>query len=106
MKARWIMIGPEKAWLARGAVLLVALHLFVSFLAANPMGHSLWHADANGPDHNCAIKSVTAGELLLVVAAPPMPCLPSRLAPLVRAPIFPPFSLDLRLPNGRAPPLD
>ena len=92
------------------ARLLVALAVacslvVIGFLAVSPTAHACLHAHHNAPDHDCVVKHLADGKLLLPVldAALPAAVLGESLSPAVPASIFVPPVSHL-LPAGRAPP--
>ncbi len=87
-------------------VLAVACALVtVGLLAVSPQAHACLHAHHSAPDHDCVIKHLADGKLLLPVLDTPLPAAVwgESLSPAVPAAIFVP-PVSHRLPAGRAPP--
>lgn len=77
----------------------------VGFLAVSPRAHACLHAHHQAPDHDCIVKHLADGKLLLPVLDAPLPAAVwgESLSPLAPASIFVP-PVSHRLPAGRAPP--
>jgi L-fucose mutarotase/ribose pyranase (RbsD/FucU family) len=56
-------LQPGKFARPASASLLTALFLFLSFVGSSPQLHKLIHADANAPDHSCAITLFAHGQV-------------------------------------------
>jgi hypothetical protein len=83
---------------------MLSLYLMLQLLAGSSSLHHWLHHDSNAPDHQCVIKQVAQGEVL-VVAAEPVELRPDILSTqFVVAPASICDRADILLPLGRAPP--
>ena len=93
--------------MARFLVALVAVCALVTvgFLAVSPVAHACLHAHHNAPDHDCAVKHLADGKLLVPILDAVLPdvILGDSLSPVAPVSIFVPPVSHL-LPAGRAPP--
>ncbi len=87
------------------ALAAVCALVTVGFLAVSPKAHACLHAHHNAPDHDCVVKHLADGKLLV-------PVLDTVLPDAVLGEVLPPASpvslcvppFPHRLPAGRAPP--
>ena len=77
----------------------------VGFLAVSPKAHACLHAHHQAPDHDCVVKHLADGKLLVPVldAVLPGAVLGEALTPAIPVSLFVP-PVSHRLPAGRAPP--
>ena len=87
------------------ALAVVCALVAVGFLAVCPKAHACVHAHHNAPDHDCIVKHLADGKLLVPVldAELPQAVWGESLSPVAPASIFVPPVSHL-LPAGRAPP--
>ena len=87
------------------ALTVVCALVTVSFLAVSPKAHACLHAHHDAPNHDCIVKHLADGKLLLPVLDTPLPeaVCGESLSPVAPASIFVPPVSHL-LPAGRAPP--
>ncbi|NBR85719.1 MAG: hypothetical protein EB141_01070 [Verrucomicrobia bacterium] len=87
------------------AVAVACALVVMGFLAASPQAHACLHAHHNAPDHDCFVKHLGDGKLLLPVLGTPLPEATGGelLAPIATPSLFVP-PVPHRLPAGRAPP--
>ena len=87
------------------ALAAVCALVTVGFLAVSPVAHACLHAHHNAPDHDCMVKHLADGKLLVPVLDTPLPdaVCGESLSPVPPASIFVPPASYL-LPAGRAPP--
>ncbi len=87
------------------AVLVVCAVVAVSFLAVSPRAHACLHAHHQSADHDCVIKHLADGKVLLPALDAPLPAAVwgLSLAPVAPLSLFVP-PVSHRLPAGRAPP--
>jgi hypothetical protein len=85
--------------------LMLSLYLMLQVLAGSAVLHHWLHHDSNSPDHQCVIKQVAEGEVL-VTPAEAIELRPEILStPVVVAPASCCVRADVLLPLGRAPPV-
>lgn len=83
----------------------MSLVLFLNLLAASPLLHECFHADAGKVEHHCAVTLFAHGQVDLAAGDVPVS------APLVFAVALPPVEFSVftpaieNLPAGRAPPV-
>lgn len=87
------------------ALAAVCALVTVGFLAVSPKAHACVHAHHNAPDHDCVVKHLADGKLLVPVldAVLPGAVLGDALPPVSPVSLFVP-PVPHRLPAGRAPP--
>ncbi|KAF0173211.1 MAG: hypothetical protein FD161_3878 [Limisphaerales bacterium] len=87
------------------ALAAVCALVTVGFLAVSPEAHACLHAHHNAPDHDCVVKHLADGKLLVPVLDTPLPdaVLGDALPPGSPVSLFVP-PVPHRLPAGRAPP--
>ena len=87
------------------ALAAVCALVTVGFLAVSPQAHACLHKHHNAPDHDCIVKHLADGKLLVPVLDTPLPdaVCGESLSPVPPASIFVPPASYL-LPAGRAPP--
>lgn len=87
------------------ALAVVGALVAVGFLAVCPKAHACLHAHHNAPDHDCVVKHLADGKLLVPVLDAELPeaVWGESLSPAAPASIFVPPVSHL-LPAGRAPP--
>ena len=98
---RWWHASARKAL---GSGLAVLLFLSLQLLAVSPHLHHEVHPDSHQPDHQCAVKLLSDGQVdvaadFVVVAVPTS----DFTAPLPAESVFLPAA-DHQFPPGRAPP--
>ena len=87
------------------ALAAVCALVTVGFLAVSPQAHACLHKHPNAPDHDCIVKHLADGKLLVPVLDTELPaalCGESLSPGAPAALVVPPVSH--RLPAGRAPP--
>lgn len=87
------------------AALMLALYAALQTFAASETLHHCVHEDSHAPDHECVIKLVADGQVL-VEHAPRLAPEPEQsffIAPECPSQVLP--STDRLLPPGRAPPV-
>lgn len=87
------------------ALAVVCALVTVGFLAVSPKAHACLHAHHNAPDHDCVVKHLADGKLLVPIldAVLPDAVLGEALPPVSPVSLFVP-PVSHRLPAGRAPP--
>ena len=87
------------------ALAVVCALVTVGFLAVSPQAHACLHKHHNAPDHDCIVKHLADGKLLLPVLDAELPeaLCGESLPPVALTSIFVP-PVSHRLPAGRAPP--
>ena len=87
------------------ALAVVCALVTVGFLAVSPQAHACLHAHHSAPDHDCIVKHLADGKLLLPVLDAELPeaLCGESLPPVALTSIFVP-PVSHRLPAGRAPP--
>lgn len=86
-------------------VLLCALVLLLSALAASPSFHQWLHHDADNPDHECAVTLFSSGHVNAASLVPVAVVVIVFFAVLALLPQdFVPASADYRFSSSRAPP--
>ena len=87
------------------ALAAVCALVTVGFLAVSPKAHACLHAHHNAPDHDCVVKHLADGKLLVHIldALLPDAVLGEALPPISPVSLFVP-PVSHRLPAGRAPP--
>jgi hypothetical protein len=88
------------------ALAAVCALVTVGFLAVSPKAHACVHAHHDSPDHDCVVKHLADGKLLVprLDAVLPAAVLGEALPPVVPVSLFVP-PVPHRLPAGRAPPM-
>ena len=89
---------------AFGGSLAALLYVVLQLFASSPELHHLLHADANQPNHQCAIKLLSDGQVDVVshdaeIRVPDLPLVAAISGPFVAL-----VRVDIQLPLGRAPP--
>ena len=84
---------------------MVCALVTVGFLAVSPKAHACHHAHHNAPDHDCIVKHLADGKLLVPMLDTELPqaVCGKSLSPAAPVSIFVPPVSHL-LPAGRAPP--
>ena len=87
------------------ALAAVCALVTVGFLAVSPQAHACLHKHPNAPDHDCIVKHLADGKLLVPVLDTELPAAlcGESLSPVALTSIFVP-PVSHRLPAGRAPP--
>jgi hypothetical protein len=85
--------------------LLLFLWLSTTAMAISPVLHHLIHANADGPDHQCAVTALHQGKVHSSTPAVvrPVPVVSGFVLPLPEVSVSLPAVLN-RLALGRAPP--
>ncbi len=96
------LFSPARFLVALAAVCALVT---VGFLAVSPKAHACLHAHHDAPDHDCIVKHLADGKLLLPLldATLPVTLCAESLSPVAPVSIFVP-PVSHRLPAGRAPP--
>jgi len=86
-------------------ILSVSLVLFLNLLAASPLVHEWFHADAGKVEHHCAVTLFAHGQVDVagVDVLVPAPLVFAVALPQVKFSVFTPAIENL--PAGRAPPV-
>lgn len=89
---------------ALGGGLAAFLYLVLQLFAASPELHHLFHKDSNQPNHQCAIKLLSDGQVDIEPGdfGPRIPDQPLMAESFLA--VFAPTQVDYQLPPGRAPP--
>ncbi|MEN9572741.1 MAG: hypothetical protein RL514_596 [Verrucomicrobiota bacterium] len=84
---------------------MVCALVTVGFLAVSPKAHACLHAHHHAPDHDCVVKHLADGKLLVPILDVVLPdaILGESLSLAARPSLFVP-PVSHRLPAGRAPP--
>jgi len=91
----------RQVWALAGLLLFLVLQVF----GASGTLHQSLHAEANSPDHHCALTLLTHGQVNVPVAPVVWVAFAMALVfflPLLQSAVLSAF--DLRLASGRAPP--
>jgi len=87
------------------ALAAVCALVTVGFLAVSPKAHACLHADHNAPDHDCVVKHLADGKLLVPILDAVLPdAVLGEALPLVSPVSLFVLPVPHRLPAGRAPP--
>jgi hypothetical protein len=87
------------------ASLLIALVLLLSFAGASPALHKSIHSDAGAPEHQCAIKLFSHGQVDAADSAPIAVVVAPQVGGVaLLSETFTLSSADYRFSSSRAPP--